>query len=178
MVKCDGASAVISPAVPGSTYHFVIQAADSTSVFGASREYTTPDPAVYAGQGMSAEHVTAQLLKTPEEDNWTAETVGESVYTDTFQVGDSISLVLKSGDRFNLPQMDITVLYVIRDSQGNVLSRYTATEAKEWKSLWYPGNYQNCELTIPKVPGEQGSYNLSLYFDNKSVAAVNFTIAG
>ena len=178
VVKCDGASAVISPAVPGSTYHFVIQAADSTSVFGASREYTTPDPAVYAGQGMSAEHVTAQLLKTPEEDNWTAETVGDSVYTDTFQVGDSISLVLKSGDRFNLPEMDINVLYVIRDSQGNVLSRYTATEAKEWKSLWYPGNYQNCELTIPKVPGEQGSYNLSLYFDNKSVAAVNFTIAG
>ena len=126
---------------------------------------------------MNAENITSLLLKTPAEEGWTNESVGADVFTDTFQSGDPISIVLKSGDRFNLPKTDIAVLYVIRNSEGKVLSEHISRETVDWKDLWYDGKYQNCELDIPSVPKESGTYSISIYFNNQAVTTSSFTIS-
>jgi hypothetical protein len=120
--------------------------------------------------------VTAYLLPTPEEEEWTAETVDKDVYTDTFKTGDKISMVLKSADPFELPNTTFQVMYVIRDEEGHVLSQYTALETLNWKDLWYPDTYRNCELDIPKVPSAAGTYSVSVYFGFDAVTSTTFTI--
>lgn len=176
VVKCPEASAVIDTRIPSAAYRFTIQAADSTSIFNNTHTYTCPNADIYTSQGLSANNITAYLLNTPEEEAWTIESVGEDAITDTFQSGDSISVVLKAADNFYLPEMDIEVMYVIRNGEGNVLTKYLSRETIDWKTLWYDDDYHNGELTIPSVPSEPGDYSVSIYFNNQAVTAITFTI--
>lgn len=176
VVKCDSPSAVISPRIPSTRYNFVIQAADSTSVFNNLHSFVCPSADIFSNEGLSADKIASYLVKTPDEAEWTIESIGDDAITDTFQSGDSISVVLKADDKFYLPEMDIQVMYVIRDGEGNVLSPYISTETVDWKALWYDDSYQNGELTIPKVPEEPGKYSVSIYFDNLAVTVVSFVI--
>ena len=177
VVKCSEPKAVIENRIPGATYRFVVQTADSATVFNGIHTYTCPNAEIFAFEGMSGDSITSLLLKTPEEEGWTCESVGADVFTDTFQSGDPISIVLKSSDNFHLPQASISVMYVIRNGDGKVLSDYISRETVDWKELWYDGNYHNCELDIPNVPKESGSYSISIYFNNKAVTSTKFTIS-
>ena len=177
VVKCSEAQAVIDNRIPGAQYRFQIQAVDSSSVFNDIHTYTCPNATVFSHEGMNADNITSLLLKTPVEEGWTHESVGNDVFTDTFQSGDPISIVLKSGDSFHLPKTNISVLYVIRNSDGKVLSEHIAREEVVWKDLWYDDNYHNCELDIPSVPKEAGSYTISIYFNNQAVTSTGFTIS-
>lgn len=176
VVKCPEASALIEPRIPNAGYTFTIQAVDSTTVFNNVHSYICPGADIYSNEGLSAANISAHLVKTPEDEDWTIDSIGEDAFTDTFQTGEHISLVLTANDNFYLPERDIDVLYVIRDGNGNVLSQYISTETRDWKALWYEADYHNGELNIPKVPEEPGDYSLSLYFDNMAVTAINFTI--
>jgi len=176
VVKCDTASAVITPRIPSCAYHFVIQAADSTSIFNNIHSFTCPAAEVFTYQGLSADKITAHLLVTPEEEDWTVDSVGDDAFTDTFQAGESISVALKAADDFYLPEADIEVLYVIRDGEGNVLLKFISTETRDWKDIWYDDDYHNGELTIPEVPQDPGDYSVSIYFNNLAVTATTFTI--
>ena len=176
VVKCDGNSAVVAPVIPSATYHFVLQAVDSTSVFNAAHSYTTAAAGIFNNEGLSADKITAALVKTPEQENWTIESIGDDAITDTFQTGDSISVVLQANDKFYLPEMDIDVLYVIRNSEGSILSSFISEETVDWKALWYDNSYQNGELTIPKVPTEPGNYSVCIYFNHQAVTVASFTI--
>ena len=177
VVKCAEPRAVIDNRIPGAQYRFQIQAVNSASVFNDIHTFTCPNATIFSNEGMSADSITSLLLKTPDEEGWTHESVGNDVFTDTFQSGDPISIVLKSGDNFHLPKMNISVLYVIRNSDGNVLPDHIATETVDWKDLWYDGDYHNCELDLPSVPKEAGSYSVSIYFNNQAVTSTNFTIS-
>lgn len=177
VVKCDTPSAVIETRIPNAAYHFEIQAADSTSIFNNRHSFVCPSAGIFTNEGLSADKITSHLLKTPDQEDWTIDAIGEDAYTDTFQSGDSISVVLTADDDFYLPEMDIDVMYVIRDEEGNVLSRYLSHETRDWKDLWYDDDYHNGELTIPKIPTEPGNYSLSIYFNDLAVTATNFTIA-
>jgi len=176
VVKCQEPSAVIETRIPSAAYRFTLQAADSTSIFNHVHTYICPKAEVFNNQGLSANNVSAYLLKTPEEEAWTIDSVGEDAITDTFRPGDSISMVLKATDNFYLPEMDIEVMYVIRNGDGNVLTRYISRDTIDWKQLWYDDDYHNGELTIPSVPTEPGNYSVSVYFDNLAVTAINFSI--
>ncbi len=177
VVKCETASAVITPRIPSAAYNFVIQAADSTSVFHNTHRFACPAADVFTFQGLSANNVSAYLLVTPEDENWTVESVGTDAFKDTFQVGERISVALIANDDFYLPESSIDVMYVIRDGNGNVLSEYISNEARDWKDLWYDDDYHNGELTIPQIPQEPGKYSVSIYFNQLAVTVVNFTIA-
>lgn len=177
VVKCEKNQAVITNRIPGATYHFVIHAADSTSIFSNTHSFSCPNAGIFSNQGMNAEKLTAHLLKTPAESDWTAESVGKNAFSDVFQSGDSISVVLKANAKFYLPEMPIDVLYVIRDENGYVLADYISRETVDWKELWYDGDYKNGELDIPAVPTEAGYYNLSIYFNNLAITSIGFEIA-
>lgn len=177
VVKCKDASAVIEPRIPSAEYTFTIQAADATSVFNSVHKHVSANAEVFTNEGLSANKISAHLLKTPDEADWTIDSIGTDAYTDTFLPGESISIVLTASDNFYLPEMDISVMYVIRDGNGSVLSQYISQETRDWKALWYEADYHNGELTIPDIPEEPGNYSVSVYFNNLAVTATNFTIS-
>ncbi|MGM9588771.1 MAG: protein kinase [Faecousia sp.] len=176
VVKCETATAVVTPRIPSAAYHFVLQAADSTSVFNGQHSFVCPSADVFTFQGLSANKIRAHLLVTPEAEDWTVGSVGKDAFADTFQVGDSISVALIASDNFNLPEAPIEVTYVIRDGGGNVLSKYISDETRDWKDIWYDDDYHNGELTIPEVPQEPGDYSVSIYFNHLAVTVINFSI--
>lgn len=176
VVKAKSNSAEISPRIPGTKYRIEIQAADNTTVFNGIHAYSSPNAQVFEKHGLSADNITADLLKTPSDSQWTFETVDPAAFTSTFASGDSISVVLKAGTKFYLPKDEMEILYVIRDGEGNVLSDYISQAKKNWEDIWYAGDYQIGELDVPSVPKEPGEYSLSIYFNNAAITYTTFTI--
>lgn len=175
VVKTNTASASVTPNVPGGKYVFTIQAADGTSIFNNVHSYTAPDAPVYEGNSFDVSKLSVDLVKTPEGD-WNFESIRTSDFTTEFASGDPISIVLRNSENFYLPGSRIKVLYVIRDSYGNVLSKYVSEQTLIWKDIWNGGDPKNGELDIPSVPTNPGTYKLQLYFDGMAVAEKDFTI--
>ena len=176
IVKAKTNSAEISPRIPGTKYRIEIQAADNTTVFNGIHSYSSPNAEVFEKHGLSADKITADLLKTPSDSQWTYETADPAAFTSTFSSGDSISVVLKASTKFYLPKDEMEILYVIRDGEGNVLSEYVSQAKKNWEDIWYAGDYQIGELDVPSVPKEPGEYSLSIYFNNAAITYTTFTI--
>lgn len=176
VVQCSEASAVITPRIPSAAYEFVIQAADGTSIFSNIHSYECPGAQILEMQGLSAEKITAHLLKTPDGE-WAYENVGDEAFTDQFASGDKISMVLHANTDYYINEEDISLLFVIRDGSGDVISSLISQEAANWRDLWYGGDYHYAELDIPQVPTEAGNYSLSLYINNAAVTVITFSIA-
>ena len=176
VVKCDSPSAVISPLVPNTTYYFEIQAADSTSIFSNFQEYSTGTTEVFDFQGLSGEKITPYLLKTPEDKDWSYETISKDDFTDSFASGEFISVVLHGTVGFYIPEEEISALYVIRDQEGNVLSHLVTEETLNWKDLWFDGDYHYGELDLPVAPTEAGSYTVEIYFNGLILTTASFKI--
>ena len=81
--------------------------------------------------------------------------------------------------RYYVNHEDINILYVIRDADGNVLPQLIAQETQDWYDMWWNtnGEYHYCELDIPEVPTEAGSYTLYIYMNGYTAASVSFTIS-
>lgn len=176
VVKCEDTSAEVAPMVPAAAYKFTIQAADGKSVFSNTYTHDTPNAQVWDSQGLSANNITANLLVTPTDEDWTYDKVGTDGYTDTFQAGESISIVLHGTTGFYLEPEEIQILYVIRDAYGNILPDYISQETGDWEDLWYAGDYHYGELDLPKAPDKPGDYSLSLYFNGLAITAIDFTV--
>lgn len=178
VIKCDSPSATIAPQLPDATYQFTVHAADSTSIFGNVYSYTSPEREdfAYEDSGLSAENIEAHLVKTPDQEGWLFDSMSEDDFTDQFQAGDGISIVLHGTTNFHLPGYELNILYVIEDAHGNVLPDYTSQDSTWWKSLWYDGDYHYGELDVPTIPQDSGSYKLKVYFNGQKVAALDFTI--
>ncbi len=176
VVKCEGTSAVISPRIHGTAYHFSLQAADSTSIFGNTYTYQCPEAAPYQEHGFDTAKTTAYLLPTPDHEHWTNNDVGRDDFTDTFSVGQKMSVLLFCDNRFYIPEEDISILYVIRNAYGDVLTKYLSQDSADWKDLWLGGSVNYAELDIPAVPEEIGTYTICIYFNNLAVASAEFSI--
>ena len=176
VIKCEEATAVISPRIPGAKYEFVLQAADGTSIFSNVHTYTCPNAAVYEGNGLSGDSINAHLVKTPEEADWRFDRIGEDAFTDQFAVGDKISIVLHAKTDFYLNKEDLEILYVIRDGYGNVIPDYVSQDTGNWKDIWSGGNYHYGELDLPKAPDKAGDYSLCIYFNNTAIAVIKFSV--
>lgn len=177
VVKCTKASAEVSPKIPGAKYTFTLEAGDGTSIFNNVHTCTIADAPTFEANKLTADMLTIDLLKTPEEENWYYENISAEQLTDQFQSGDRISIALRSSDTFYLPGSRTAVLFAIRDSYGNVLSQHTTLEEIVWKNIWTGGDSKNGELNVPNAPTNPGSYVLDLYFDGMHVAELPFTIS-
>ena len=176
VVKSDKASAVISPWIPGAKYQITIQAADGTSVFSNVKTLIAPEAEPFEEHSLSADSLTVKLLKTPDQKDWRYENISDSDFTDQFVAGDGISIVLRSSATFYLPGIKTNILYVIRDTHGNVISDLVSQDTVTWKTIWTGGDAKAGELDVPKAPTSAGDYVLDLYFDGMSVAQLPFTI--
>ena len=183
VVQCQSNSGVIEVRVPAATYDLTIQAADGSTVFQNTHSYRTPNTDVYQNAPQAfyrraqAGHFFVNMLKTPEIANWNHTHVNQGMYTTTFAPGDGVSVLMYYMKDFYIRHEDITVMYVIRDENGNVLSEYIAIENLDWRDdLWNGPNYHYCALDVPLVPTEPGKYILGIYFDGQAMTAAEFTI--
>lgn len=175
-VECKDASASVSPLLPGATYNFTLQTAEGRTVFNNNFTYTTEAAEIYSDNGMKIEDLTIDLLKTPSEENWTYESLQDASFTDTFAVGDSASVVIRSASTFYMPGYETKVLYVYRNSYGNVLTDLVSEETYYWKNIWQAGDPKIGELDLPELPSNPGDYVLQIYFNGKTVAELDFHI--
>jgi len=176
VMECKDASASIEPLLPGAVYHFTLQSADERTVYNNSKLHATADAEKFADNGMILEDLSIDLLKTPEDANWSYETLKDPVYTDSFAAGDSASLILKSASTFYLPGYETKVLYVFRNAYGNVLPELVSEQTYYWKNIWIDGDSRIGELNIPALPDTPGEYVIELYFNGKAVAQMSIKI--
>ena len=176
IVKCDQANAAISPLIPGAKYDMTLQAADSRSIFNNAISYQAGSGEVFSEHNFIVADTAFDLLKTPEEANWKAEDVKTEDFTTTFAAGESASIAIRSSSTFYLPGNELKILFVYRDSYGNVLPELITLESYYWKNLWLAGDTKNGELPIPKLPSTPGDYVLELYFNGCAVTSFDITI--
>ena len=177
VVKCAKAAAEITPKVPGAKYDLQIQSTDGATVFNGTHSYTTADAESINKNGLTADMLRINLLRTPDEQNWRAEKQSPETFKDSFAPGENISIALESSGTFYLPGSETKLLYVIHDSFGNLLPDLVTEETFYWKNLWNGGDVKFGELDLPKAPTASGSYTLSLYFDGMLAGQAEFTIS-
>lgn len=175
MAECTGNSAVVKNVISNSSYSFQIKAADGSTVFGGNYEFAGIETVKFNQYGLSADHIQSSLCRTPDKENWTYEDVKDSDYTTSYSAGETASLVLYTYAQFYLKTEDTSVMFVIRNENGDVIPTLTRTMTKVWRDLW-PGTGKYCYLDIPVMPTAEGKYTLEVYFNGATVLTKNFSI--
>ncbi len=176
VVKAEGTSATVAPRIPGAVYHFSFQGSQDVTVINGVQSYVCPAAQVYQGHSLTGSNISCQLLPTPAEEGWTFYTVDAGSYTQSFALGQSISMVLSSNIRFHLDAGDVSVLYVFRDEAGNALTELIGEQELNWHDMWIKTDYRHAELTVPTAPVAPGSYTLDVYFDGCAVTSASLTV--
>ena len=176
VVKCDGASGVITPRVHGATYEFEIRSADGISIFENILTYSSPNAGIFEENALPAESIKANLLVTPTVENWSYKDVNKDNFTSTFTLGSPISILLEATKDFLVPDVDVNILYVIRDANHKVVTELIGTETINWRTMWVNTDYHYCELDLPRVPETPGKYTLALYFNGDAIMTIEFTV--
>ncbi|MCD7755249.1 MAG: hypothetical protein LUJ09_02785, partial [Firmicutes bacterium] len=171
VVQCDQAEGEITPLLPGCHYDITIQPASGVTVFGGTSEYDAPQAEAFSGYLVTAENILLNMCRTPEAEDWDQDDVAAEDYTTIFAVGESASFVTQLNCEYNTSSDLITILYVIRDADGNLISN--ATQSMTWTSMWYRSYGK---LTIPFMPEVTGEYTVAIYFNGQSVAEQAFTV--
>lgn len=179
VLHCDTTTAIITNRVPGADYHLTIETVSGETVFMNELVYTCPaaDAFVNNAYKLPSTHINSNLLVTPGE-NWSYHDVsGKRDYTDTFQVGDDISLLMRATvNSFYLPADSTNILFVIRDSEGNVIQSLVRLQTINWCDIWNNDDFHYGELDLPAVPEEVGQYTVTVYFNGYQVCQLPFTI--
>ena len=176
VVKCSGPSAKITPVIYGAEYSFMIQAADSTSIFENEYIYLCPEAEDFKEYSYDVSRTTAYMVVTPEKENWTSADVNSTDHTDTFHLGESISFLLFCDNRFYIPAGEISILYVIRDDSGDVIGSLISQETRDWHEIWVAHSPNYAEFDLPAIPTTIGSYTLSVYFNGCFIVSTGFSI--
>lgn len=182
IVQTTENSAAIEPRIPGATYTITIVPADGSSAFSNTTTYKCSNAEIFSSSKAAlyandiTDHLRVHMLKTPSNENWSYKTVGTKDYTRTFASGQKASLLLHMNKNFYTYHFDVTVMYVIRNEEGDVISELVSQTVTDWSDMWDGANYHYCELNIPKMPTEAGEYKLYLYFNNMAIAMLEFTI--
>lgn len=159
-VACDGASAVVEGVVPGAVYEFTLQDANGTEVICAPFQYAVPEAEAFSGYKVTADDMKCQLYKS-----------SDVIYTTTFVPTDRIYMRVTLGKRYASSDDSILILFVTRDSNGNVI--FNSNTTLKWKNLW---TSRECILAIPYTPDGPGDYSICIYFNGQFITEETYTI--
>lgn len=171
VVPCDSNRAQISPMVPNVQYTCVIQAASGATVFENSFTVDTPNPPIFNDYRLTASNMTFSMCVTPNKENWTVDDVPSSNITNTFQVGQKASIMIRVFKTYDFDWTDYVTMYVIRDENGTFISADTNT--RTWAAMWEKGR---CNLDIPALPDTPGNYTVTVYFNGRYTGSQEFTV--
>ncbi len=175
VIPCAEPSAVIDPRIPGVTYNFSIQAADGSTVFKGQFQYDCVDTDPLNELGIKKKDVSASLCPTPSKSGWTYKDIGKNDYTSKYAPGSKVSMVIYSSVRPKSSDEEYEVMFVIRDSKGNVLLDLVSTTTSTWDKLWNKRSHY-CTLDLPAIPGIPGKYTVEIYFNSHLLVEKSLTI--
>lgn len=164
VIRCAANIATIEQTVPGADYHISIQSANGSSVFGGTYTYEGKDVVPFQAHNLNAANITASFCPTPDKADWTYEDIKDGQYTSNHTVGSKVSMVIYSTDKAAKTNTETNVMFVIRDSEGNVLPELVKTMKASWRDLWNNGD-RYCELDLPIIPDLAGQYTVQIFFD-------------
>lgn len=173
VITCTGAEATIEQRIPKATYDLTIKAADGSTVFGGTEQYTCPAAENLNVNGAKTESITMNLLTTPETEDWTHKDVSEDDFITAFPVDAKASVLLTNSEKMSYPNTATEILYVIRNAEGKVQPKLLRTVTTPWNTIW---KNKNCTLDIPVMPSETGDYTLEIYFNGALAATKDFKV--
>ena len=157
--------------VPNSTYSFNISDNAGNEVLGGPFSYTITEAADFNAYAVAKDNITARLCKTPEAEEWSYQDLEDEEYVNLFVVGDKISVVLSHDADAEESTDTVLITYAIYD-ENEQLVNYSHS-SQEWDSMW-ENSY--CELNVPSVPADAGTYNMVVYFNGTVAGAQKFEI--
>ena len=157
--------------VPNSSYSFNIYDNAGNEVLGGPFTYTITEAADFNAYAVTKDNITARLCKTPAAEEWSYQDLEDEEYINLFVVGDKISVVLSHDADAEESTDTVLITYAIYD-ENDQLVNYSHS-SQEWESMW-ENNY--CELNVPTVPVDAGTYNMVIYFNGTAAGAQKFEI--
>jgi hypothetical protein len=164
-------NAIEIPVVPDGEYVFTILDSTGNAVLGGPFTYTLGSAADFAAYDVDKSDISMLLCNTPEASSWSYTDIEDEDYTTTFSAGRKISTVLALAERADKTEDTILTAFVIYNENDELVS-FAHTSAT-WQSMWYQ-NY--CELDIPGIPAEIGTYKVYIYFNGALVGSQMFEI--
>ena len=159
------------PIIPNGNYEFTILDGAGNAVLGGPFVYSHPAAAAFEGFSVKQNNITARLCKTPAAASWSYKDLKDEDYANTFAAGEKVSIVLALSETAANANDSVAITYAIYDEDNNLVS--FAHDSQIWKTMWYQ-NY--CEMDIPGIPIEVGTYNLIVYFNAMEVGSQKFEI--
>ena len=112
------------------------------------------------------------MVHTPDADPWGPYDVMEEHITNSFSTGDRASFLVYLAEEYEVDETEVTTLFVIRDASGQVVDLQTSV--RPWVDMWYEGY---CELDIPSLPSQVGSYSMDIFFNGQFVTTQSFSVS-
>lgn len=172
IVRTNTTEAVLSGIVPGVHYTVDIRQENNTVLCGVL-DYTAPQANAFNGYALGYivrdTPMEFSMCVRPDGADWTHDKV--KTYTTQFSAGQSAAFVIHIPSQYNTPNDVINRMFVIYDEEGNLVSYESTKEV--WRSMWYK---RYCELDVPSLPADPGSYRLDIYFNGMLAHSQNFTV--
>ena len=162
-ITSDTNAADLGLVVPGASYKIRVQGVDTTAA--DSITFETPAASKFTGADLSY-----SLCVTPSGSNWDHSNVEK--YTKTFTAKQSISMVVFASKDLSASG-STRVLYVVRNSDGKVMSDLCAVESVKNEDMWKDSYFYP---TLPTTPKDAGDYTLEIYFDGVLAVTKSFEI--
>lgn len=164
-------SVVLKEMIPGAQYTIHFETADGSTVFRNSFVFDAPDIQIFSGYWVEASNMEFEMCRRPDVADWEKEDLSAEDFTSSFAAGEDASFLVYMNRSYDTSDDIINALFVIRNAEG-VPVLVSSTE-QTWSSMWYK---RYCELDIPELPTQPGTYTLGLYFNGKAVVSYNFEI--
>ena len=174
-VICKENSTRLTPVLPGTTYTFTLCTRDGVPFL--SEQLICEVPAApdfqgtFGGLEVGRKDLVFNMCKTPSVKNWTYKDVKASDFTTAFTVKQKASFLVKLNASYGSDSTEIDVLYLVRDADGNPVS--SSLQTFKWGQMW---SKYYCELDIPNMPKQAGSYTINVYFNGGIAVEQAFTV--
>lgn len=162
-VECQNNSAQISK-YPGSLYQFDVIRKGNVTFFGMSQTYQVSAPGLFSGYEVEASEMDLSLFLTPAQEDWQADDLVDTDFTNTFKAGDKAAVLVQLQKKPKKSEDSISIVYVVRDENGVPVS--LTKETKTWKKLW---DGKLCTLVIPTMPNVAGNYTIDIYMNDQQI---------
>lgn len=159
------------PVVPGGNYNFTILDGVGNAVLGGPFTHTQSAAAAFDAFAVKQADITARLCKTPAASSWSYRDLADTDYVNSFAAGEKVSMVLALSGSAQNANESVLITYAIYDENGSLTSFSHDTQI--WQTMWYQ-NY--CELDIPGIPTDVGTYNVIVYFNGMEIGSQKFAV--
>ena len=169
-LECPENSTVLS-VYPGEHYEFSLQCLDPVTFYPLEHTADVPAFEPFEGFGLTADKLKFSMCRTPEDEDWNRKDLEDSDYTTEFAVGEAASFLVKRPKNSDSSDETVTITYLIRDENELVISVDEISSI--WDELW---NKRYCELDLPQMPANAGTYTIEICFNYQLACSQEFTV--